>query len=344
MVGTGVGAENGILIKGGESLETAHRVNAVIFDKTGTLTHGKPVVTDIIAVSDTDEVQILRWAASAEKRSEHPLGEAVVETALQRGIDPSDPEDFETTPGLGISAKVEGHRILVGNQEWMQKQSIHTDDLKPRMEKLSQGGKTVMLLAVDGKITGILAVADTPKENSVSVIKELRDVGIETIMLTGDNRQTGEAVGKQVGVDRIIAEVLPEDKADEVKRLQEQGKIVAMVGDGINDAPALAQADIGIAIGTGTDVAIETSDITLMRDDLDGVVRAIRLSHRTMRTIKQNLFWAFIYNIIGIPIAAGVLYPFFGILLKPVFAAAAMSMSSVSVVSNSLRLKRFKPK
>lgn len=344
MVGTGVGAQNGILIKGGESLETAHRVNTVVFDKTGTLTHGKPVVTDIIALSDTDETQILRWVASAEKRSEHPLGEAVVETAFQKGIDPPDPENFETAPGLGISASVDGHRVLVGNQEWMQKQSIHTDDLEPRMEELSQEGKTVMLVALDGKITGILAVADTLKENSPSVIKELRDAGIETVMLTGDNRQTGEAVGKQVGVDHVIAEVLPEDKAEEVQRLQEQGKLVAMVGDGINDAPALARADIGIAIGSGTDVAIETSDITLIRDDLGGVVRAIRLSHRTMRTIKQNLFWAFIYNVIGIPIAAGALYPFFGILLKPVFAAAAMSMSSVSVVSNSLRLKRFKPK
>ncbi|MBN2031276.1 heavy metal translocating P-type ATPase [bacterium] len=342
MAGTGLGAEYGVLIKGGETLEMIHRIQSVVFDKTGTLTHGQPVVTDIIPLSDWEEASILRFAASAEKGSEHPLGEAIVTTAVKRGIELTVPEQFKALPGQGITATVEGIPIVLGNEKLMKNQGIELESVKQHLKEMTQSGKTVMVLAAAKKPAGLLALADTLKANAKEVINTLQKMGLEVILLTGDNRLSGEAIGREAGVDRVIAEVLPEDKAKEIKRLQGEGKSVAMVGDGINDAPALAQADVGIAIGTGTDVAMETADITLMRDDLEGIIRAILLSKRTLRTIKQNLFWAFFYNVISIPIAAGLLFPFFGILLKPVFAAAAMSFSSVSVVSNSLRLKRFK--
>ncbi len=342
MVGTGLGAEYGVLIKGGETLEIIHRIQSVVLDKTGTLTHGQPVVTDIISLSDWDEKSILRFAASAEKGSEHPLGEAIVEKAIQQKIDLSTPGQFEAIPGQGITATVEGTPIVLGNEKLMMNQGINLKPVKQHLDELTRGGKTVMILAADSKPVGLLALADTLKDNAREVIDHLQKMDLEVIMLTGDNLLAGESIGREAGVDRVIAEVLPEDKAKEIKRLQDEGKSVAMVGDGINDAPALAQADVGIAIGSGTDVAMETADITLMRDDLEGIIRAVLLSKRTLRTIKQNLFWAFFYNVIGIPIAAGLLFPFFGILLKPVFAAAAMSFSSVSVVSNSLRLKQFK--
>jgi Cu+-exporting ATPase len=340
MVGTGVGAEYGILIKGGETLESAHRITSVILDKTGTLTYGKPKVTDIIPLSDFNENEVLIWAASAEKNSEHPLGQSVVKEAEKRNLHLKDVENFEALPGMGIKSQIENSTILIGNEKFIKEQEIDIKMIKPTLDNLSENGKTAMILVLNQKISGIIGVADTLRENASEVLNLMHKMNIEVIMLTGDNRRTGEAIGKQAGIDQVFSEVLPKDKADVVKQLQDGGKIVAMVGDGINDAPALAQADVGIAIGSGTDVAMETADITLMHDNLEGIYHAIYLSKKTMRTIKQNLFWAFFYNSLGIPIAAGVLYPVFGILLKPVFAAAAMSLSSVSVVSNSLRLKR----
>jgi len=341
MVGTGKGAEQGILIRGAEALETSHKINSIVFDKTGTLTMGEPVVTGIIGLNEnTDEV--LFYAASAEKGSEHPLGEAIVNKAKQDNITLKDPQDFAAVPGNGIMAKIDNRAVSLGNSSFMSDQNIDTGNLSQVAEQLSSEGKTPMYVAVDGEVLGLVAVADTLKDNSTNAISALKEMGVETIMITGDNRRTAEAIGKQVGIDRILAEVLPEDKAAEVKKLQSEGRVVAMVGDGINDAPALAQADVGIAIGTGTDVAMEASDITLIRGDLNGVVDSIALSKATIRNIKQNLFWAFAYNAILIPVAAGVLFPFFGILLNPMFAAAAMGMSSVTVVSNALRLRRFK--
>ena len=344
MVGTGKGAENGVLIRGGESLETAHKLNAIVFDKTGTLTEGKPQVTDIIASAGVNEEQLLFWAASAERGSEHPLGQAIIERANQDGNSLAEPKDFNAIPGHGIRAKVNGLDITVGNLKLMEDDKLDIGELKEEVVRLSSEGKTPMFVATDGKVAGIIAVADTIKPNSVRVVKELTRLGLEVIMITGDNERTAQAIARQAGISRVLAEVLPQDKAEQVKALQAEGKVVAMVGDGINDAPALAQADIGIAIGTGTDVAMEASDITLITGDLSGVATAIELSKRTMRTIKQNLFWAFFYNSVGIPIAAGVLYPLFGILFNPIFAAIAMAASSVSVVSNSLRLKRFTPR
>jgi len=341
MVGTGKGAEQGILIRGAEALETSHKINSIVFDKTGTLTKGEPVVTGIIGLNEnTDEV--LFYAASAEKGSEHPLGEAIVNKAKQENITLKDPVDFAAVPGNGIMAKVDNRAVCLGNSSFMSDQNIDKGNLSQVAEQLSGEGKTPMYVAVDGEVLGLVAVADTVKENSTHAISALKKMGIETIMITGDNGRTAEAIGKQVGIDRILAEVLPEDKAAEVKKLQSEGRVVAMVGDGINDAPALAQADVGIAIGTGTDVAMEASDITLIRGDLNGVVDSIALSKATIKNIKQNLFWAFAYNTILIPVAAGVLFPFFGVLLNPMFAAAAMGMSSVTVVSNALRLRRFK--
>ena len=343
MVGTGKGAENGVLIKGGESLETAHKVNAIIFDKTGTLTKGEPEVTDVVTAEGFSEKEILSLAGSAEKGSEHPLGEAIVAKAKTDEIKLSDPKDFNAIPGHGIEARVDGKKVLIGNLKLMEKYRIDEGGLEKEIQRFSSEGKTPMYVAVEGKAAGVIAVADTLKEHSKDAVDKLHDLGLEVIMITGDNERTASAIAKEVGIDRVLSEVLPKDKAAEVKKLQDEGKTVAMVGDGINDAPALAQADVGIAIGTGTDVAMEASDITLIKGDLGGVVTAIALSKRTMTIIKQNLFWAFFYNSAGIPVAAGVLYPFFGILLNPMFASAAMAFSSVSVVSNSLRLKKFKP-
>ncbi|MFB0505809.1 MAG: copper-translocating P-type ATPase, partial [Thermodesulfobacteriota bacterium] len=343
MVGTGKGAENGVLIRGGEALETAHKLNAIVMDKTGTLTKGEPSVTDILAFNSHKEEEILRYAASAEKGSEHPLGEAIVNRAKEENIPLINPENFNAIAGHGIEATIDGKSLLMGNAKLMKDRGILLDGLEKKAEELSNQGKTPMFVAIDGNSAGIIAVADTLKENSREAVEALHRMGIEVAMLTGDNQRTAEAIARQIGIDRVLAEVLPEVKADEVKKLQAEGKKVAMVGDGINDAPALAQADVGIAIGTGTDVAMESSDVTLISGDLRGVVTAIALSKATLRNIKQNLFWAFAYNTILIPVAAGVLFPFFGILLNPIFAAAAMGLSSVTVVSNALRLRRFSP-
>ncbi len=349
MVGTGKGAENGILIRGGESLETAHKLNAIILDKTGTLTKGEPSVTDLVVAPGaagreglTPQDSLLYYAASAEKGSEHPLGEAIVKAASAKGIGLADPEGFEAVPGHGIRAKVSGSSVLLGNEKLMKDKGISVEALGAEAERLSDEGKTPMFLSVDGRSTGVIAVADTLKERSKEAVAAFKSMGLEVAIITGDNRRTAAAIGRELGVERVLAEVLPEDKAREVKKLQDDGKVVAMVGDGINDAPALAQADVGVAIGTGADVAMEASDITLIGGDLMTIVTAVALSRATIRNIKQNLFWAFFYNVILIPVAAGALYPFFGILLNPMFAAAAMGLSSVTVVTNALRLKRFR--
>lgn len=343
MVGTGTGAAHGVLIRDAEALEIAHKVNTVVLDKTGTITQGKPALTDMVTVDGLEENTLLRLAASAEKGSEHPLGEAIVEAAQQRELSISKAEQFEAIPGHGLRATIENQQVLLGNEKLINDSGIDITSLKSSLDELADQGKTPMIMAMDGQLAGVLAVADTLKPGSKNAIEELHKLGLEVIMLTGDNERTANAIAKQVGVDRVIAEVLPQGKVDEVRRLQNEGKHVAMVGDGINDAPALAQAEVGIAIGTGTDVAMEAADITLMRGELDGVSTAIGLSKATIRNIKQNLFWAFAYNTILIPVAAGVLYPFIGVLLSPMFAAAAMGLSSVTVVSNALRLKRFQP-
>ena len=345
MVGTGLGAENGILIKNAETLQKTHKISTIVFDKTGTLTKGKPEVTDIVPLNNFKEEEILKFSAIAEKRSEHPLAEAILNESKKRGIDVLDPENFSALSGKGVEISFQNKRIVLGNKKLMEDKSIVIDSrMEKEIENKENMGRTVMLLAMDGKMAGIIGVADTLKKYSLEAISYLKNLGKEVVMITGDNRRTGKAIGDQLGIDRVLAEVLPEDKAKEIEKLQKEGKIVAMVGDGINDAPALAQSDVGIAIGTGTDVAIETGDIVLIKDDLRDVVSAIELSSYTMKKIKQNLFWAFFYNTIGIPIAAGILYPFFGFLLNPVIAGAAMAFSSVSVVSNSLSMKRFKPK
>jgi P-type Cu+ transporter len=350
MVGTGRGAENGVLIKGGDSLETAHKLNTIVLDKTGTITKGEPSLTDVLiwnlgfGVADAKKAEdaFLQIVASAEKLSEHPLAEAIVCAAKERNLEFEKPENFRAIEGRGIEAMVSNRNLLLGNLRLMSERQIDLDEKAiATAEKFSSEGKTPMYAAIDGKFSGILAVADTLKPESKDTIKRLQKLGLEVVMITGDNEKTARAIAGQVGIKRILAEVLPEGKATEIKKLQATGKIVGMVGDGINDAPALAQADVGIAIGTGTDVAIEASDVTLLKGDLRGVVTAISLSKATIRAIKQNLFWAFIYNVVGIPIAAGILYPFFGILLSPVLASAAMSLSSVSVVANSLRLRSF---
>lgn len=343
MVGTGKGAEYGILIKGGEALETTHKINTIVFDKTGTITEGKPEVTDIVPVAGMTRERLLQIAASGEKGSEHPLGQAIVRGAEKENLEFLRVEKFEAIPGHGIEINIEGMNVLIGNKKLMDERDISLGELTIESDRLAGEGKTPMYIAVNNKISGIIAVADVVKENSAKAIKKLQSMGIEVAMITGDNRKTAEAIAKQVGIDRVLAEVLPQDKSNEVKKLQAEGKKVAMVGDGINDAPALAQADIGIAIGSGTDVAMESADIVLMKSDLMDVPTAIQLSKSTIRNIKENLFWAFGYNVAGIPIAAGVLYLFGGPLLNPIFAAAAMSLSSVSVLSNALRLKRFKP-
>ncbi|RPJ03774.1 MAG: heavy metal translocating P-type ATPase, partial [Deltaproteobacteria bacterium] len=328
---------------GAEALETAHQLNTIVLDKTGTLTKGEPSVTDIVEAEKFTKEEILTLAASAEKGSEHPLGEAIVRKAQEMGTSLLSPGEFRAIAGQGIEAKVDSKRVLLGNLRLMEERGVSLNGLAERAEKLSDQGKTSMFLAVEGKAAGILAVADTLKENSKEAVGALHRMGLEVVMLTGDHEKTAKAIAREIGIDRVVAEVLPEMKAEEVKRLQKEGKKVAMVGDGINDAPALAQADVGIAIGTGTDVAMESSDITLIGGDLRGIVTAIALSRATIRNIKQNLFWAFAYNTILIPVAAGVLFPFFGILLNPIFAAGAMAFSSVTVVSNALRLRRFKP-
>jgi len=358
MVGTGKGAEHGILIRNGEALERAHQINTVLLDKTGTLTRGEPSVIDVIAAPFSSPEEVLRLSASAEHSSEHPLGEAVVKAALEKKLELSPSSDFNAIPGQGIEAIVEGKKLCLGNLMLMKERGFSLNGLEKKAAEFLERGKTVMFLGRDSQVAGIIALADTLKPGAKEALQALHKMTIETAMITGDNRRTAEAIAREAGIDRVLAEVLPEHKAGEVKKLQEEGKVVAMVGDGINDAPALAQADVGIAIGTGTDVAMETGDITLIRGDLMGVATAISLSKRTMRTIRQNLFWAFAYNTALIPVAAGVLYLAFGNVgvpsglhfilgeygfLNPILAAAAMAASSITVVSNSLRLRRFKP-
>ncbi|MEM3424070.1 MAG: heavy metal translocating P-type ATPase, partial [Nitrososphaeria archaeon] len=343
MIGASKGAQYGVLIKGGEYLEKAYKVNVVVFDKTGTLTKGKPSVTDIIVLEGENESRVLEYAALAEKVSEHLLGQAIIEAAKERGISPKYPEFFETVPGRGVIALYDGNEILLGNRRLMLDHNISIERLEDLLKKLEGEGKTVVILAVNKKILGIIGIADTLKEYSIEAISAIKRMGVEVVMLTGDNKGTAEAIAKKLGIELVYAEVLPADKVRVIEDLKNQGKTVAMVGDGINDAPALAAADIGIAIGSGTDIAKETGGIVLVKDDIRDVVIGIELSKATVRKIKQNLFWAFFYNIILIPIAAGLLYPFFKILLNPVFAAIAMASSSITVVSNSLTLNRYKP-
>lgn len=338
MVGTGKGAENGILIKSGEALEITHNVQSVVLDKTGTITEGKPVVTDIISFG-MSENKILEISAALEKKSEHPLAEAVLLKA--KGMELPNAENFAAIPGKGITAKIQGNIYYAGNQKLMQEQGISCEKALSSMEKLSKEGKTPLILADEKQVFGIIGVADVVKPTSAKAIQELKKLGIQVIMLTGDNARTAKAIQKQLDIDTVIAEVLPQDKEREISRLQEEGKTVAMVGDGLNDAPALARADVGIAIGAGTDVAIESADIVLMKNDLQDVATAIELSKAVIRNIKENLFWAFFYNVCGIPLAAGVLYPVFRLKLSPMFGAAAMSLSSLFVVSNALRLRFF---
>jgi P-type Cu+ transporter len=355
MVGTGRGAERGILVKGGEALESAHKLTTVVLDKTGTLTKGEPELTDIVATNGFGEDKLLRLVASAERGSEHPLGEAIVRGARERGLKLAEAQSFDASTGRGIRATVEGRDVLVGNRKLMEGAGVSEDGLSLRFEELSAAGKTPVLVAVDGEPRGLVAVADVVREESKEAVDALRSLGLEVAMLTGDNERTAGAVARDLGIDQVLAEVLPEDKEGEVKKLQAEGRVVAMVGDGINDAPALARADVGIAIGTGTDVAMEAADLTLVSGDVRGVARAIKLSRATIRNIKQNLFWAFAYNIILIPVAAGALYPFFAGgtvpdllrpflgeygFLNPVLAAAAMALSSVTVLANALRLRR----
>jgi len=357
MVGTGKGAERGILVKGGEALESAHKLTTVVLDKTGTLTRGEPELTDIVATNGLPEDELLKLAASAERGSEHPLGEAVVRGAKERGIVLAEPEGFDARTGRGVRASVDGRRVLVGNRKLMEEAGISENGLSPRFEELSKAGKTPVLVAVDGEPAGLVAVADVVREEAGEAVEALKKMGLEVAMLTGDDSRTANAVARELGIHRVLAEVLPEDKEGEVKKLQAEGNVVGMVGDGINDAPALARADVGVATGTGTDVAMEAADLTLVSGDVRGVARAIRLSKATVRNIKQNLFWAFAYNVLLIPVAAGVLYPFFAGgavpdllrpffgeygFLNPVLAAAAMALSSVTVLGNALRLRETK--
>jgi Cu+-exporting ATPase len=342
MVGTGKGAESGLLIKGGEYLEKAHKLTTVVFDKTGTLTKGKPSVTDIVPVGSPPEDELLCLAASAEKGSEHPLAEAIVNAALERGLTLTDPKNFEAIPGHGIRATIGEWHVLLGNRTLMAQAGIDMDLAEDTLGRLEGEGKTAMLLAVDGELAGVVAVADTLKEHSIEAVRALKSMGIEVVMLTGDNRRTAEAIAREAGVDSVLAEVLPGQKAEKIRELQSRGKVVAMVGDGINDAPALAQSDVGIALGSGTDVAMEAGGIVLIKDDLRDVVASIQLSRRTVRKIRQNLFWAFFYNTALIPLAAGILAGI-GIVLDPIIAGAAMGFSSVSVVMNSMTLRHFKP-
>jgi len=342
--GIGLGALNGILIRGGEALQTAQKLQTIILDKTGTITHGKPVLTDVVVAGGVDEAMVLRLAGGVEKSSEHPLAAAIVEGAQTRGLTLPDAESFNAIPGHGIQARIEGRTLLLGNLKLMRDRKVPLDGLEGKAAQLADHGKTPMYVALDGKAAGLVAVADTVKEDSKEAIRALKQMELEVVMIAGDNERTAKAIARQVGIERVLAEVLPQDKAFNVQKLQLEGKQVAMVGDGINDAPALAQADVGFAIGTGTDVAIAASDITLIKGSLRGVVVAIQISRATMRNVYQNLFGAFIYNVLGLPIALGVLYPFFGILLSPLLAAVAMSFSSVTVIANANRLKRWKPR
>ncbi len=347
MVGTGKGAEHGILIKGAESLELAYQIQTIVLDKTGTLTQGKPTVTDFITVqgtADRNEQNLLRLAASVELNSEHPLAEAVVRYAQSQEVELAEVKEFEAIAGSGVQGTVTDRFLQIGTRRWMQELGIDTQALQPDKERLESLGRTAVLLAVDGNLQAVMGIADALKPSSKNAVQALQRLGLEVVMLTGDNRQTAEAIAREVGITNVIAEVRPDQKVAQISKLQSSGKIVAMVGDGINDAPALAQADVGIAIGTGTDVAIAASDITLISGDIQGIVTAIELSRATIRNIRQNLFFAFIYNVVGIPIAAGILFPFFGWLLNPIIAGGAMAFSSVSVVTNALRLRNFQPK
>ena len=339
MVATGKGATLGVLFKDAEAIETLRSVDTLVVDKTGTLTEGKPKLTDIIPAAGWDETQLLVFAASLEKSSEHPLAAAILAGAENRKVDLRKVDDFESHTGKGVSGRIDGQRVLLGNTRLLEDAEVTFSDLAPEAEKLRAEGKTAMFVAVDGKVAGILSVSDPIKETTPEAIDRLHEEKIRIVMLTGDSKVTAKAVAEKLGIDEVVAEVMPEDKVEAVKRFQDQGKIVAMAGDGINDAPALAQAQVGIAMGTGTDVAMESARVTLVKGDLRGIVRATRLSRATMRNIKQNLFFAFFYNALGVPIAAGVLYPVFGLLLSPMIAAAAMSFSSVSVVGNALRLR-----
>ncbi len=343
MVGTGKGAQSGVLIRSAEALETAHKLGVIVLDKTGTITRGEPALTDIVALDHSAEDELLRLVAAAERSSEHPLGTAIVAAAEERGVSLPDPAEFDSVTGRGLRALVEDRQLLVGTRRLLREEGIDPGPLEAEAQRLEAEGKTAILAALDGSPTGVFAVADTVKPDSAAAIAALQRLGLEVVMISGDNTRTAEAIAAQVGIERVLAEVLPEDKALEVRHLQDEGKLVAMVGDGINDAPALAQADVGIAIGTGTDVAIEAADVTLISGDLRGVPLALSLSGATMRNIRQNLVFAFGYNTIGIPIAAGVLYPFFGLQLSPMIAAAAMAASSLSVVGNANRLRRWHP-
>jgi len=342
MVGTGKGAENGILIKSGQALEAAYQLNTIVLDKTGTITIGKPSLTDLLPLSDFNRSDLLQLIASAEQHSEHPLAQAILEAAEEEGLDLLPVSHFEAIVGRGLSAQVEGRQLLVGNESLMKEKSIDSSAFQEQLLELSQDGKTAMFVAIDGQLTGILAVADEMKSSSLKAVQELQSMGLEVIMLTGDREETATAIAQKAGIQKVIAGVLPDGKATAIKNLQEAGKKLAMVGDGINDAPALVQADVGIAIGSGADVAIESADVVLMHSDLQDVVKAIKLSQATIRNIKENLFWAFAYNTLGIPIAMGLLHLFGGPLLNPMLAGLAMSLSSVSVVANALRLGRFK--
>jgi Cu+-exporting ATPase len=344
MVATGKGATMGVLFKNAEAIETMRKIDTIVVDKTGTLTLGKPVLTGVIAAVDMSEDKLLRLAASLEKASEHPLAAAIVSGALERDIQLKEIADFDSITGKGVSGVVENTKVLLGNTKLMGDAGVSITELEEKAETMRKEGQTVMFVSADGQLAGILAVSDPIKDSTPDAIKQLHDQGLRVVMLTGDNRATAEAVAAKLDIDAVLAEVLPDEKAAEVKRLQDEGKMVAMAGDGINDAPALAQAHVGIAMGTGTDVAMESAGVTLVKGDLTGIVRATKLSRATMANIRQNLFFAFIYNCLGVPIAAGVLYPFFGILLSPMIAAAAMSLSSVSVVGNALRLKMVKIK
>ena len=342
VAGVGKAAEHGVLIRNGEALQVSSRLDKVVLDKTGTITRGEPALTNVVAAPDFDEATVLRLAAAADRPSEHPLAQAIVEGARAKGFDPPEPTSFDAVPGHGVETEVEGRRVLVGNRKLLERAGIEATSLERDVLRLQEDGKTAMYVAIDGRAAGVVAVADTVKDDSVDAIRVMKELGLEVVMLTGDNERTARAIARQVGIERILADVLPEDKAKEVHNLKMDGSKVGMVGDGINDAPALVEADVGFAIGTGTDVAIEAADVTLMSGSLKGVAYAIEVSKATMRNAKQSLFGAFVYNTLGIPIAAGVLYPFFGLLLSPLIAGAAMAASSVTVVTNANRLRFFR--